>query len=272
MKTPDRDTPTYRVDLLDFGRMPRCPMSGVIQHAPADQFQPWAYTGLLLRGGGRTILVNTGFPDDMAAVQAAFHAWHSAADLVREPHQTLAGQLDRLGVALGDVDHLLLSCLGPYSTGQVDEVKRCPISVGRAEWTDLLAPPVNFPPPGRDIILPPDTLRRLVTDDWPRVRLLEDEDHLSARERPGAGITTFRTGGHHHGSLAVSIPTAAGRVVYADTVFTYRNLDENLPIGFYRNQDEVHAAYARIRREADVVLPFFDPVAFDRYPGGVVAE
>ncbi len=266
MTMPDRDATTYRVDLLDFGRMPRCPMSGIIQHAPADQFQPWAYTGLLLRGGGRTILVNTGFPDDMTAVQQAFHAWSPAADLVRSDDQTLAGQLDRLGVALGDIDHLLLSCLGPYSTGQIGEVERCPISVGRAEWTDLLAPPVNFPPPGRDIILPPDTLRRLVTDDWPRVRLLEDEDEAAP------DLRVFRTGGHHHGSLAVSIPTAAGRVVYADTVFTYRNLDENLPIGFYRNQDEVHAAFARIRREADVVLPFFDPVAFDRYPGGVVAE
>ena len=268
MKDPLSDQLKYRVDLLDFGRMPRCPRSGVQLFASSDEYVPWAYTGLLLRGGGKTILVNTGFPDDLGPVQQAFHAWSSEATLQRGEEQTLAGQLARLGVEPSEVDHLLLSCLGPYSTGAIGLIEGCAIHLGRAEWVDHLAPPPNFPPQPYDTILPPATLRRMVTTDRHRLRLLEDEDELA----PGTGIRVFRTGGHHHGSLAIKILTARGWLIYADTVFTYENYEQNLTPGFLRSQDAVHAAYARIQREADVVLPFFDPAAFQRYPDQVVAE
>ena len=203
-------------------------------------------------------------------MQQTFHAWSSEATLERSEEQTLDGQLDRLGVSLSRVDHLMLSCLGPYSTGRIglfDEVG-CPIHVGRTEWVDHLAPPPNFPPQPYDTIVPPETFCRMVTADRHRLRLLEDEDELS----PSTGIKIFRTGGHHRGSLAVKIPTAEGWLIYADTVFTYENYEQNLTPGFLRSQDEVHAAYARIQREANVVLPFFDPVVWKRYPDGVVAE
>ena len=229
-----------------------------------DQFQPWGYSALVARSADATVVLNTGFPLDMAPVQAFFKAWHPGCYVERDASQTLDGHLERLRIKPADVDHLVLSCLGPYSTGRVELFEKCPIHIGRSEWVDYHAPPVNFPPQPRDTIIPPATLNRLMTEDWPRVHLLEDEDEVCP------GIRVFRTGGHHAGSLAVAINTRQGTLIYCDTIFTYENYEKNITIGFVRSVDEYHAAVARIRREADVVVPFFDPAAFERYPDGVV--
>ncbi|MFA9477945.1 hypothetical protein ACERK3_06495 [Phycisphaerales bacterium AB-hyl4] len=260
------NTPVFAVHLLNMGIMPECPTTGVKMHTGLESFQPWAYTGLVAKSDDTTVVINTGFPLDMQPVQAFFAAWHSRCHVERSEDRTMDGHLQRLGIAPGDVDHLLLSCLGPYSTGRVELFERCPIHIGRAEWVDYHAPPPNFPPQPRDTIIPPQTLSRLVFEDWPRVNLLEDEDEICP------GIRVFRTGGHHAGSLAVAINTRMGTLIYADTLFTYENYEQNIPIGFFRDQDAFHAAVRRIRREADLIVPFFDPVAFERYPDGVVTR
>jgi len=260
----NHDTPTYDVHLLDMGLMPQCPTTGVKMHGPLDTFQSWSYTALVARNAQSTVVINTGFPLDMEPIQAFFTAWHPKCRVQREESQTLDGQLQRIGIDPENVDHLVVSCLGPYSTGRIELLPDCPIHIGRTEWVDYHAPPANFPPQPRDTIIPPETLNRLMSDDWPRVHLLEDEDEVCL------GVRVFRTGGHHQGSLAVEINTTKGTVIYADTVFTFENLEQNITPGFFRCQDDVHTAYQRIGREADLVVPFFDPVAFERYPGGHV--
>ena len=263
MKT---DPPAFSVYLLNMGVMPEAPTCGVKMHCELESFQPWGYSALVAQSEDTTVVINTGFPLDMEPVQAFFAAWHPRCHVERGDERTMEAHLQRLGIDAGKVDHLVLSCLGPYSTGRMELFPDCPIHIGRTEWIDYHAPPVNFPPQPRDTIIPPKTLSRLVLEDWPRVHLLEDEDEICP------GIRVFRTGGHHRGSLAVAIHTREGTLIYADTLFTYENYEENIPIGFFRNQDEFHAAVRRIRREADVVVPFFDPVAFERYPDGVVVR
>jgi glyoxylase-like metal-dependent hydrolase (beta-lactamase superfamily II) len=258
--------PNFAVDLLNMGIMPRCPRCGAVMLCDLDQFQPWGYSALVARSAETTVVINTGFPLDMGPVQAFFKSWHPACDVQRDEQQTMDGHLTRLGVDPAQVDHLLLSCLGPYSTGRVELFTNATIHIGRTEWIDYHAPPKNFPPQPRDTIIPPATLSRLIFEDWHRVNLLQDEDEICP------GIRVFRTGGHHQGSLAVAIRTREGVLVYADTIFTYENFQKNLPIGFFRDQDEYHAAVHRIRREADLVVPFFDPIAFERYPDGVVTR
>lgn len=255
----------FEVTLLDMGLMPECPACGVTMLSNLNRFRAWAYTALLARSETETVVINTGFPVNMGPVQAYFHDWHPRATVQRSPTQTIEAQLQRLGVDPARVDHLVLSCLGPYSTGRVELFTTATIQVGRSEWLDFLAPPPGFPPTPRDLILPPSTLQRLLTEDWPRVRLLDDEDHVVP------GIRVLRTGGHHKGSLTVLIETARGVVAYADTIFAYENYEQNVPIGFLRNLDEFHAAVTRLRCEADIVVPFFDPAAFERHPGGRVA-
>jgi hypothetical protein len=108
-------------------------------------------------------------------------------------------------------------------------------------------------------------LARLVTEWWPRVRLLDDEDELAP------GIKTTRTGVHDRGSLAVSIPTGHGAVVYSDSAYHNANIEQRHPIGLAYDLDEAYAAYDMIARSADILLAGFDPGHMTRFPGGLVA-
>ncbi len=108
-------------------------------------------------------------------------------------------------------------------------------------------------------------LARLVTDWWPRVTLLEDEDEIAP------GIATTRTGVHDRGSLAVAIATRRGTVVYSDSAYHNANIEQRHPIGLAYDLDQARAAYDRIADSADILLAGFDPAHLTTFPGGVVA-
>jgi hypothetical protein len=71
--------------------------------------------------------------------------------------------------------------------------------------------------------------------------------------------------------MAISVETAKGTVVLGDCFFTYDNLEKNIPIGWAENHREIYAAYARVRDEADIAVPLYDPEVLKRYPNGVIA-
>jgi hypothetical protein len=95
--------------------------------------------------------------------------------------------------------------------------------------------------------------------------LLEDEDTVLP------GIKTFFAGVHHRSSMAVCIETSRGTAVYSDSFFKFRNVEENIPVGYVENLEEAFHTYERVRKQAKLVIPAFDPEIFERFPGGVVA-
>ncbi len=98
-----------------------------------------------------------------------------------------------------------------------------------------------------------------------KVRLLGDEDEVVP------GVQCFWTGVHHRSSMAYSIETARGRVIVTDAAFHYGNLEQLHPLGILESMEECHVAYQRIRREAAITIPLYDPEALRRHPGGRVA-
>jgi hypothetical protein len=104
-----------------------------------------------------------------------------------------------------------------------------------------------------------------VTSAWDRVRLLEDEDTVTP------GIRTFWTGVHHKSSTAVCVDTAKGTVVFSDSVFKYDNVEKGIPLGLSQSLDDCRQAYDRIRREADILVPAYEPEVLKRHPGGIIA-
>jgi hypothetical protein len=55
-----------------------------------------------------------------------------------------------------------------------------------------------------------------------------------------------------------------------ERVSDWQRLAENVPIGAAQSQLECYRAYARLRREADVLVPGYDPDVLER-DGGVLA-
>ena len=60
-------------------------------------------------------------------------------------------------------------------------------------------------------------------------------------------------------------------MVISDSIFRYENFDPGTPIGAIENLFEFQDALARIRKEADIVIPAHDNDVLSRYPDGVIA-
>ena len=76
----------------------------------------------------------------------------------------------------------------------------------------------------------------------------------------------FWTGGHTPGHQSVAIDTKEGRVIIAgDVIFTYCNLEEDIPVGLTTSVEECLLAMRRIREEGDIILPSHDPKVLRKY-------
>jgi glyoxylase-like metal-dependent hydrolase (beta-lactamase superfamily II) len=223
---------------------------------------------VVIRGGGVTMVINTGPPPDLSALNDAWErgAGDPRARLARNDDERPRTALSRLGIAPEDVDYVLVTPLQAYATGNIPLFERAQVCVSRRGWIeDLHAPslPLHVP---RELRMPDDVLRYLMFDARDRVRLLNDEDTVVD------GVRAFWAGAHHRSSMVFVIDTPRGRVAVTDTVFHYANLEAMRPLGIAESLQEVFTTYERLRREADFVIPLYDPAVLQRFPGGVVCS
>ena len=207
-----------------------------------DRWDEWVtlcFYVVLLRGDGRTVLVNAGPPEDLTAINAVWAGYlggERGAMRVAEGER-LPAALRSHGVAPEDIDTVLLTPLTAYTTGRLELFGRAEICIARTAWIDLLAPAAGAnPATDRSIAVHEPALVRLVADWWPRVRLLEDEDEVAP------GLAVFRAGVHQKGTLAVVVETDRGTVVYSDAAYRRGNVEALHPIGLARSLDEAYAS------------------------------
>jgi glyoxylase-like metal-dependent hydrolase (beta-lactamase superfamily II) len=247
------------------GAMSRTPHSAVFHQRGFQRWTRLAYTFALVHLQGEWILLGTGFPDDVSEIRTRFAAnIHPDSQLERDDQLNTLRQLSRVGVEPADIAHIGLSCLGPYNTGHLRSFLQARIHIGRTAWTQFHAPPPGTPIPPRDFMLPPETHRWLLHEGAERLNLLEDEDEMVP------GLHVFRTGGHHHGSLAFVIPGEEQSYVYGDTFFTYRSIAENIPPGWVQSTADFHRARQRALDAGHRIIPAFDHEVFEQHPHGII--
>lgn len=231
-----------------------------------DTWEPLWFNIAVLRGEGRTVVINTGFPEDVEKLRQAWASWDPRAVFTRHDEEKVPAVLARAGVRPEEVDIVIITPLGGYSTGNISLFKRAQICIHKRGWLRFIAPPEGgMPPPRRDLVMPPSELFYLVTEGMARLRLLEDEDVVAP------GIRTYYSGAHHPSSISILIDTPKGVAVYTDSFFKLRNLEQMKPIGVGYNLEEAWTALQRARREATIFIPAYDPELFTRYPDGVIA-
>lgn len=81
----------------------------------------------------------------------------------------------------------------------------------------------------------------------------------------------LRDGAHHRSSPAVKVATGQDAVIASDCFMRPQNVTENRPLGINESLAETLAAYDRIHREADILIPLYDPGVFQQHPDGVGA-
>lgn len=230
-----------------------------------DQWFTLAFQVGLIRGPQVTALVNTGPAEDLGPMN---EKWSTVlgkrAAMRRSEEWKILNQLERVGVAPEDVTHIILTPLQLYTVSNVALFRNAEICLLKRGWVHYHTTH-SHPHDDRWYCVPRDVLHHLVFDAWDRVRLLEDEDQIVE------GIRTWFAGSHHRATLAVEVDSTAGNVVLTDAFFTYRNLEEDHPIGVCESLSEALAAHERTRRVARHAVPLYDPEVFRRYPDGVVA-
>jgi glyoxylase-like metal-dependent hydrolase (beta-lactamase superfamily II) len=223
------------------------------------------YYLVLIQNEHRRILVNTGMPPDFSAFDRFVKEWHPACRLFRDDAERPAEILASAGLAPRQIDLVLITPLTVYTTGNLGLFPSSTIALNRRGWIDFWAPERHAPQLPLDIAMCRESRRYLADGGMSRIRLLGDEEQICP------GIRCFYTGGHHTSSMAIAVETEKGTVILGDCFFTYDNLEKNIPIGWAENLHEIYAAYARIRDEADIAVPLYDPQVLQRFPGGVIA-
>jgi len=107
-----------------------------------------------------------------------------------------------------------------------------------------------------------DDVLQMVKLNWQGRMLLVDGD----REGVVPGLDVYLTPGHTVGTMTVCAETVGGRVCYAsDAVYTYRNLEEDIPLGFAADSLEAVESYDKIRRilRGGILIPGHEAAMFE---------
>jgi glyoxylase-like metal-dependent hydrolase (beta-lactamase superfamily II) len=231
-----------------------------------DTWETLYFYMVVARGPDGVVVINTGPPRDLSSLNASWtDAFGERGALRRLERELPEHALTSLDLTPVDVTHVLITPLQAYATAHIPLFPNARVCLSRRGWIeDFHAPrfPLHVPP---ELRIPDDVLRYLTTDGRERLHLLDDEATILP------GLSAFWAGVHHRSSMAYKIATAAGNVIVSDCCFTYENIEKPHPLGIMESLEECHVTYQRIRREADVVIPLYDPQVLARFPGGRIA-
>jgi glyoxylase-like metal-dependent hydrolase (beta-lactamase superfamily II) len=229
-----------------------------------DRWFPLTFQVGLIQAEGVVALVNTGPAEDLEPMNKSWADFlGDRARMTRQSGQFILDQLAANDIKASDVTHVILTPLQLYSVSNVLAFPNAEICLSRKGWIHFHSTHTH-PHDNRETSIPQEILMSLVTDSWDRVRLLEDEDEIAD------GIRTWWSGGHHRASIAVEVDTAKGIAVLSDSFFYLENVEKDHPIGISENIYECLEAHKRAR-QADIILPLYDPKNLERFPKGVVA-
>jgi glyoxylase-like metal-dependent hydrolase (beta-lactamase superfamily II) len=223
---------------------------------------------VVIQGEGITAVINTGPPDDLTALNAYWLAAYGdkRTEMRRKESERPLVALADVGIKWSDIQYVFITPLQAYADANISKFPDAKqIFVSRRGWIEeFFAPPPRSVMLPRRLIIPEDQVVYLTTQALDRVHLVEDGDEVLP------GIKILWTGVHHRSSIAISIPTESGQVVVSDCFFKYGNIEKDYPLGVNESLAETRLAYERIRREADLTVPLYDPEVLERFPDGVI--
>jgi glyoxylase-like metal-dependent hydrolase (beta-lactamase superfamily II) len=253
---------SYEVQVLNMGE---CEVAGpeVFWMSHWNEWVKLCFWMVVIRGEGKTAIINTGPPDDLTALNERWGgAFGDRGKLARSENQRPLAALASIGIAPENVDYVLLTPLQTYATANLHLFKNAQICLSKRGWIeDFHAEkfPMHVP---REFRIPYEALHYLIFEGNNKLRLLEDEDEIIP------GLRCFWAGVHHRSSMCYLIETAAGRVAVSDCVFKYENIEAMEPLGIQESLEEFHVACNRIKRESEIFIPLYEPDVPVRHPGG----
>lgn len=256
---------SYEIHVLKMGR---CEVPGpeVYWMSHWETWEQLFFYMIVILGEGKTAIINTGPPRDLTALnQVWMHFAGPRCQMVRTEEERPVDALATLGIQPDDVDYVLITPLQAYATANIPLFRRAQICLSQRGWIeDFHVPkyPMHIP---RELRVPDDVLHYLMFEAPDKLRLLKDEDEIMP------GLRAFWAGVHHRSSMAYVIDTERGTAIVSDALFKYGNVEQMQPLGIMESMEECFHTYERLQREADILLPLYDPEVLARHPHGKVA-
>lgn len=226
------------------------------------QYTLYTYV-FVVRGGGHTMLVDTGCGDVSVInrMLAAEFGGKITFDLPQD--ETIGAILEKAKLKPADVDHVFLTHLHHDHASNVALFSRARVVVSRRGVTEFIRK--DRPWYYNEALFPSGPVQHIVGLPAERVFYVDE----AADVLPG--IHCFWVGGHTPCCMAVQVATSRGRVVItSDVAFFEENVTTEHPVGMFYNLWECKDAYRRIRVAADHVVTSHDPGVLERFPGGKI--
>jgi glyoxylase-like metal-dependent hydrolase (beta-lactamase superfamily II) len=197
----------------------------------------WALNAVVVRSGGRTILIDAGLGAEFPDFPRAGH---------------LAQRLEAAGIDLSSVTDVVLTHMHMDHVGGllVDEVKErlrpdLRIHVAAAEvkfWASPDFSHASMPPPIPDVLQ--STAKRFLNEYRGQLQPFEEEHEVAP------GVVVHRTGGHTPGHSVVRLASGGDRLTFAgDAVFQVGFEHPDWYNGFEHDPEEAARVRVRLLRE-----------------------
>jgi len=254
--------PNYSIDAIRYATIPKFPLDALVMGAPKGQTIDIAMVFWLLRGGGRTILFDSGMHRERWIKEFGMTDFLSPDKCLEE-----------IGVAPASVTDLIISHAHWDHMGGIDLFPGAAIWIQKEEYGYYTGAAWQ-PPSGNDDntngqhggIDPEDVLELVRRNTAGKLRLV-DGDNIEIIP----GIRAF-TGGHHtFASQYIRVEGPPPYILASDNVYLYENLRSHRASATFDPSFEQANIAAQSRMielvgSFDRIVPGHDPAIFTRFP------
>jgi glyoxylase-like metal-dependent hydrolase (beta-lactamase superfamily II) len=242
--------PFEKLWCLRYALAPDAPLSAVLGGAPRDATVDLPFAFCAARRPGEVVVLDAGYVNQELGRVYRARDWVEYAPLLAE-----------VGIAPDEVQLVTLSHLHFDHAGGTSRFPKARFAVQRREL-EFAAGALPHNSAARIGFSAEDVLS-VVQLNWQGRVLLLDGD----AEGVIPGLDAYLTPGHTAGTMTVCLDTTKGRVCYSsDAVYTYRNLDEDIPLGLALDAFEAVESFKKIRRilRGGRLVPGHEPRIFER--------
>ena len=247
--------PEYTIEAIRFGTIPQFRVASLVVGANPDERTDLAVVVWLIRGGGRTILFDSGYHRQTPGFDR-----FKTTDYVRPDEAVKLA-----GVDPAHVTDIVISHVHWDHMGGIDLFPQATIWIQRAEYDYYMGQSWQ---PGQSRAADVDDLVTLLKRNAAgKVRLVNGDDQEIL-----PGIRAYTGARHTYASQYIRVAGSPSFVLASDNCYLYRNLETKSPIAQTFSEADRAANVAAFDRMISLagarerVVPGHDPRQFERFP------
>ena len=257
------DPETYEIYAIRYAHLDRRAGENFLGGDPHNGPMPLDYFVWAITNQNRTIVLDTGFDENMAKRRGREH--------LRNPGEGL----NMIGIDPAKIEDVIISHMHYDHSGNEDLFPNARYHLQDSEMAFCTGRHMCHEAMNHSFAV--DDVVAMVSRVFAgRVRFHDGTDELAP------GITLHRVGGHTQGLQATRVQTKRGWVVLAsDASHFYANMEQGRPFPIVCDVGEMLEGFKILNRLAsspDHIIPGHDPLVMDRYPAarpeleGIVAR